>query len=96
MCTRTYGPVKFSCGHFGEYSTVVTCKENCGVIKDAPLGISTRRKQVCPDCAAKKVRVTIFIYKEKVLTPNHSDISQCIAARNSLISQGKKSLETST
>ncbi|QQK42220.1 hypothetical protein Pdw03_6121 [Penicillium digitatum] len=54
ICTRTYGPVKFNCGHVKEISTVIACDKNCGAIKDSPVGMSTRRGQACSDCKAKK------------------------------------------
>ncbi|QQK42262.1 hypothetical protein Pdw03_6163 [Penicillium digitatum] len=54
MCTRTHGPVKYNCGHIVEHSTVVPCDKNCGVTKDAQLGMTTKRNQACPNCTANK------------------------------------------
>ncbi|QQK46740.1 hypothetical protein Pdw03_1652 [Penicillium digitatum] len=51
MCTLTYGPVKFRCGHEEEETSLIACRENCGQVKKrVAVPNSTKRFTVCNTC----------------------------------------------
>lgn len=82
MCTLTYGPVKFSCGHEEEETSLIACDENCGQIKKrVAVPKSTKRFTVCNTCKVSSL-ITVLLGGTNYLWTFLSETSQLFTWAN--------------
>lgn len=82
MCTLTYGPVKFRCGHEEEETSLIACRENCGQVKKrVAVPNSTKRFTVCNTCKVGSI-MTVLLGDSNYLWTFLSETSQLFTRAN--------------